>query len=120
MNMALRKVETESHWTPGFDDRFRVVFDGVKDGIFISDPATGRFVDVNVAGCEMYGYSKGEIVGGDIGLLSSGIHPYTLDEAIKTGRKAASEGPQTVEWQGRKKSGALFWTEISITLTTIE
>ena len=42
------------------DDRFRVIFDAVNDGIFISNPATGRFIEVNQPGCDMFGYDKAE------------------------------------------------------------
>jgi PAS domain S-box-containing protein len=104
---------------PGADDRFRAIFEAVKDGIFISDPATGRFVEVNGPGCTMFGYDKDEIIGGDIGLLSSGIGPYTLEGAIETARKAALGEPQLLEWQCKAKDGVLFWTEISIKYTEI-
>jgi PAS domain-containing protein len=42
----------------GVDDRFRIILDSVNDGIFISDPATGQFIDINLPGCKMFGYSS--------------------------------------------------------------
>jgi diguanylate cyclase (GGDEF)-like protein/PAS domain S-box-containing protein len=96
------------------DERFRVIFDSVNDGIFIVDPATGRFTEVNRPGCEMFGYSKAEMIGRNIGELSSGIHPYTLEMAIKQNRKAQQEAVQNFEWQCKSKAGVLMWVEISL------
>lgn len=101
----------------GIDDQFRAVFDAVNDGIFISDPATGRFIEVNQAGCQMFGYEKGELIGCDIETLSSGVHPYTQEEAIAKGEKALTGELQTFEWQCRTKGGDLFWAEISVRMT---
>jgi len=101
------------------DDQFRAIFDSVHDGIFITDPTTGRFIEVNTAGCAMFGYTKAEIIGEDISLLSSGIYPYTLDVAIETSNNAKPGEAKMLEWQGRKKDGSLFWAEISKSYTKI-
>ena len=101
------------------DDQFRAIFDSVHDGIFLTDPTTGRFIEVNMAGCAMFGYTKAEIIGRDISLLSSGIHPYTLDVAIEMSNKAAPGDVKMLEWQGRKKDGSLFWAEVSKHYTSV-
>jgi len=101
------------------NDAYRNVFDAIHDGIFISNPATGQFIDVNEPGSVMFGYSKVEIIGNDIGFLSSGIKPHTLNRAIQNSATARSEGPQTFEWQCRTKSGDVFWADISIRYTEI-
>ena len=98
----------------GGDSRFRMIFDAVKEGIFISDPATGRFIEINEPGCRMFGYERTELIGSNIVLLSSGVHPYTQDGAIEKLQKASLEGPQTFEWHAKTKSGVLFWVEISL------
>ncbi len=102
------------------DDRFRVIFDAVNDGIFISNPSTGRFIEVNQPGCHMFDYDKAELIGRDIGALSSGVHPYTQDVAIEWLRKASLGPPQVFEWQCKKKDKGLFWAEISIRFTQFE
>jgi len=96
------------------DDRFRAIFDAVNDGIFISDPSTGQFIDVNEPGCRMFGYEKSELLGKGVNTLSSGIHPHTQDMAIELNRKARLGEPQIFEWQCRNKNGDLFWTEFSL------
>ena len=102
------------------DDRFRVIFDAVNDGIFISNPATGRFIEVNQPGCDMFGYDKAELIGRDIEALSSGVHPYTRDMAIEWLRRASLGKPQVLEWHCKKRDDVLFWVEISIRFTEFE
>ena len=96
------------------DNRFQTIFDAVNDGIFISDPATGRFIDINEPGCRMFGYSRADILGRGVNTLSSGIHPYTQDVAVELNEKARLGEPQIFEWQCKTKVGVLFWTEISL------
>ena len=96
------------------EERFRSIFNSVNDGIFLSDPATGTFLDANQRGCEMAGYSIDEIVGSNIDLLSSGIPPYTQDAAFEWTKKAQSDGPQMLEWHCKTKTGSLYWAEVSL------
>ncbi len=97
------------------DNRFRAIFEAVNDGIFISDPATGRFIEINEAGYRMFGYTtKAEIIGLSVDTLSSGLHPHTQDMAAELNEKARLGEPQIFEWQCKTKTGALFWTEISL------
>jgi diguanylate cyclase (GGDEF)-like protein/PAS domain S-box-containing protein len=96
------------------EDRLSTIFDSVTDGIFLSNPKTGAFVEVNKAGCDMFGYSHEELVGSTILALSSGISPY--DQAAVTAQfsKAQSDGTQGFEWHAKRKDGSLFWVEISL------
>ena len=106
--------------TCNIDNRFRAIFDAVNDGIFIVDPGTGRFIEVNHTGCDMFGYNKSDLIGRDIAALSSGDQPYTQDMAIERLRKASSGQAQVFEWRCRKKDEVQFWAEISIRLTKFE
>ena len=105
---AMSKTQRGARQSPpsticDIDDRFRGIFDAVNDGIFISNPATGRFIEVNQPGCDMFGYDKAELIGRDIATLSSGDHPYTQDMAIERLRKASLGQPQVFEWRCKKK-----------------
>jgi diguanylate cyclase (GGDEF)-like protein/PAS domain S-box-containing protein len=99
------------------DDRYRAVFNGVSDAILISNPITGKFVEINQSGCEMFGYGKDELIGRGVETLSSGIPPYTREYAIERGQQAYFGKPQTFEWQCRTKNGFVFWTEVSLRAT---
>jgi diguanylate cyclase (GGDEF)-like protein/PAS domain S-box-containing protein len=101
------------------DDRFRVIFEAVNDGIFISDPANGQFIDINQTGCRMFGYPKAELLGRDVNTLSSGIHPHTEDMALELNERARLGVPQIFEWQCKTKEGVLFPVEISLRYTEL-
>jgi diguanylate cyclase (GGDEF)-like protein/PAS domain S-box-containing protein len=115
MTKPIRHHEARSpHPLAAGDARFRMIFDAVNEGIFLSDPATGRFTEVNEPGCRMFGYTRAELIGCDIVTLSSGMHPYTQERAMELLQMAAADGPQVFDWQGKRKNGALFWVEISL------
>ena len=119
MNKPIRDDRNQSTRSSVIDSdrRFQIIFDAVNEGIFISDPATGQFIEINEPGCRMFGYKRAELIGSNIVLLSSGVHPYTQDGAIAKLQKASLEGPQTFEWHGKTKNGVLFWVEISLRYT---
>ena len=102
------------------DDRFRIIFDSVNDGIFISDPVTGQFIDINLPGCKMFGYPKAELIGKGVDALSSGVHPHTQDVAIELNEKARLGKPQIFEWTCKTKEGVLFPVEISLRYTELD
>jgi diguanylate cyclase (GGDEF)-like protein/PAS domain S-box-containing protein len=97
--------------------RFRTVFDSVTEGIFIAD-SHGRFVEVNPSGCQMFGYTREELIGSDIVRLSSGAPPYTQLAAVEWISRARRDGPQTFEWHCQAKGGRLFWAEICARITS--
>jgi PAS domain S-box-containing protein len=101
------------------NNRFRVIFDMVADGIILTDPATGRLTEVNAAGCAMFGYEKAEMIGLDIAALSSGIHPYTQEAALTTNSQSTRGDVRMMEWQCRRKDGSFFWAELSKHYTRI-
>jgi PAS domain S-box-containing protein len=96
------------------NEKLTTIFDSVVDGIFVVAVDSGRFIDANLSGCTMFGCTSKEIVGSDIGMLSSGNPPYTLDAAIAVISRAETGLPQFVEWQCRRKDGHLFWADISM------
>ena len=67
----------------------------------------------------MFGYERAELIGRNIGALSSGIYPYTQEVAIEQLRRASIGEIPIFIWQCKTKDGALFWTEISIRYTEI-
>jgi PAS domain S-box-containing protein len=44
------------------ESRYRTLFESAGDAIFILDPATGRFIDVNHVACERLGYNREELL----------------------------------------------------------
>jgi diguanylate cyclase (GGDEF)-like protein/PAS domain S-box-containing protein len=97
-------------------DRYSTVFNSVNDGIFLSDLATGRFVEANQAGRDMFGYTSDELVGATMDAVSSGVGPYTRAEAAQTFTNLMSGIPQKVVWQAKRKDGSLFWVDVSLSI----
>ena len=101
------------------EKRFRSIFNSVNDALFIHDLKTGEILDVNQRMCELYGYTREEVLRIDVASLSSGEPPYTQTEALELMLKAAAGNPQVFEWKAKDKSGRLFWVEVSIRRATI-
>jgi diguanylate cyclase (GGDEF)-like protein/PAS domain S-box-containing protein len=99
-------------------ERLVTTFDAVNDGIFLSDPRTGSFVEVNAAGCDMFGYTRAEIEHCTIVTLSSGVPPYDEAALMEVFAKALSGRSQTFEWHVKRKDGTLFWVEISFRIAS--
>ncbi|MDD2319706.1 MAG: PAS domain S-box protein [Geobacteraceae bacterium] len=97
------------------EQNYRKIFDATSEAIFIYETPTGRLLDINASMLEMYGYdSKDEVLYGTIGDLSVKIPPYTQEVALRWVTRAMEEGPQVFEWLARKKSGEVFWVEVSL------
>jgi PAS domain S-box-containing protein len=100
--------------------RFRTIFDSASDVIFLTDPATGRFLDVNARITEMFGYTREQALELDVGQLSSGIEPYTREGAMATIAGTLDGSRSVFEWQTRHRDGHAFWIEGSARTATID
>jgi len=106
MNMVTTLVSRE--------EKYRAVFNAPADAIFIHDASSGKIIEVNQAMGEMYGYSQEEALTLDIGVLSSGIFPYTSAEAGKHIAMVTPTQAQRFEWHARRKNGELFWVDVAL------
>jgi len=93
---------------------YQTIFNEANDAIFVHDIQTGRILDVNKNMCEIFGYSKEEVLTLTIESISSGEPPYTQENALQKIHKAKTEGPQVFEWQSKNKNGQLFWSEVNL------
>ena len=69
----------------------------------LHDAATGKILDVNQGMLDMYGYTYEEALLVDIGSLSCGEAPFTIEEAGRKIQNTVLHGPQSFEWMARKK-----------------
>ena len=100
--------------------RFRTIFDGINDAIFIHDIDSGAILDVNRRMCEMYGYSREEALQLTVEDISEGCQPYCLVDAVMWLMKAAAGEPQLFEWHARARDGRLFWVEMGVRCTRLD
>ena len=69
---------------------YRAIFEAVTDGLVITDPATGRIVEVNPALCRMHGYQRDELIGSlTTKFIHPGDHPLFTDfaDAVQHGHE---------------------------------
>lgn len=96
------------------EEDYRTIFESANDALVIHDLENGSILHVNQKMCEMYGYTEDEAKRIDIGAVSEGKAPYSLDEAMIKIRKAIEGSPQVFEWRAKKKSGEVFWVEVNL------
>lgn len=96
------------------EEQFRLIFDSVSDGIFVCDGETGVFIDINAAGCAMFGFSRAELIGRSLDAVSTGLPPYVRRDVTTLLEEAQSKGPRLFEWHCKAKDEHLFWGEISL------
>ncbi len=94
----------------GKDEYLRTVFDSVLDGLFVID-LQGRYMDVNPAGCRMFGYAKEEFLESDITLL---LFPEDVERSFEIGREHWKGFHLVPEYRMRKKDGTEIWVEMTI------
>ena len=93
------------------EERFRSIVDTASDGILIARVSTRKFVEANVAICEMLGYTRDELL--RLGLenihtapdLSSVIADFNR---LSRAEKRTSEGVPVM-----RKDGSIFYADIS-------
>lgn len=93
---------------------YEAIFNATNESIFVHDAQSGHILDVNNRMLETFGYERDEALKMDIVDVSEGTPPYSNEEAVAKVRKAMLEGPQVFEWLCRKKTGELFWSEVSL------
>jgi diguanylate cyclase (GGDEF)-like protein/PAS domain S-box-containing protein len=101
------------------EERFRTIFDAVTDSIFLVEPETGRFLDVNRRAVDAFGYGREELLSKTMADLSVNEPPYTQADAMAAIQKTLSGEMQTFEWLCKKKDRTLFWVEIGSQLFAI-
>ena len=95
------------------EERFRTIFSSVSEGIILQDAATAALIDVNPPMCALFGYTRDEMLGLNIGDLSTGVSPYTLEDAAAILKRLEHEA-LVFEWHCKAKDGRRFWAEMSI------
>jgi PAS domain S-box-containing protein len=119
-NQMISELDWQKDALQKSEELYRKIFDSANDSIFIQDIDTGAILDVNQKMCEMYGYSKEEAQQIDVGVLSAGEPPYTIQYAMELILKAAHGEPQHFEWKAKDKAGRLFWVDVKMSRVEID
>lgn len=124
MNKLLEKIALNLDRTGNLKleicQAYQAIFNSANDAIFIRDLSTSEFIDINQKACDLYGYTREEMLQLSITDLALGEPHYTQNEAMKRIEKAVkTEKTQNFEWLFKRKTGQLFWGEININPTVI-
>ena len=91
------------------NESIRTLVEEAPDGIFVAD-LSGRYTDVNAAGCRMLGYTREEILDKTVGDLL----PAEDLARLEVQRQRLLEGGSLVnEWTLRRKDGTFVPVELS-------
>lgn len=105
------RTETALHQS---ESRFRAIFDGSNDVIFLHEVATGNILQASAKIEELYGYTAEEACRLNIADLSAKFEPYIQERAIEWMNKAMHGQQPVFDWLARHRDGHLFWTEVSM------
>ncbi|MBF0569747.1 MAG: PAS domain S-box protein [Candidatus Omnitrophica bacterium] len=99
------------------EERYKTVFDGVRDAIFVADPQTGVLIDCNKSAQELIGRTKAEILSMSAGQL----HPEeTVSEAMALFKRLVSGEDLIVETFVLAKDGQKISVAISAAIMEIQ
>lgn len=97
------------------DSLLGAVFTNSLDGMFVID-LKGNYLDVNPAGCRMFGYSKDEFLSSDIRLLLFPEDVKPAFDLLKSNlENNPGEGHLFPEYRMRHKDGSEVWVEFTAT-----
>jgi PAS domain S-box-containing protein len=98
------------------EELYKAFFVDSPISILIHDKETGEIIDANPTTLKMYGFSTlDELKANEFWMET----PYSFNEVLDLIHKAATEGPQEVEWLNRKANGDLFWENIRLSKVKI-
>ena len=100
-------------------ERYRRMVEAMGDGMYALD-ADGRFETVNGAFCSMTGYSREELLGEHVSLVTGDADVENGRAAIRELLKGDEEGAKTYEITVHTAEGERFPCEIDLTLLTDE
>lgn len=100
------------------EQRFHTIFSSVSDGILLRDVETTKVVEVNQSACDMFGYTRDELLGSTVDKLSSGEVPFTSAEVIQRFARVRSGTTETFEWSSKTKGGRIFNTDVTLQKVT--
>lgn len=102
------------------ESRYRALFDGSGDGIFVV--RDGTFIDCNATALNMFRATREQIIGQSPLEFSTPTQADGTDSGSKSQRKiraALESGPQFFEWRHRRLDGSTFDAEVTLNAVTL-
>lgn len=97
---------------------FRHLLDQTSDAIFIVDPATTQFVDVNEAACRNFGYTREELL--RLGVLDVQTNFPDAAAWAEHVQEIRAKGQAYIEFEALRKDARRFPVEVNIKSVQVE
>lgn len=97
---------------------FRKLMDESSDAIFVIDPETSNYLDFNRTACELFGYTREELL--KLNVIDLAVHIKDIDDWQEKTKLINEKGSLLSEGVYRRKNGTTFPVEVSISLITYE
>jgi two-component system, cell cycle sensor histidine kinase and response regulator CckA len=110
--LTQRQEQQAAHAMVEAEKKFRVLFQDNPQPTILYDPATGRFLEVNQAATEKYGYTRDEFLSLMVADVCLDLPPERM-AAARMGIEIRGE-----VWRQRRKDGSIF--EVVLFARTIE
>lgn len=97
------------------EQKYKTLFNAANDGIFLLEKY--RFIECNPKALEIFGTTKEDLLGSTIDQFSPEKQPdgsSSYDKAINIIDKTLKGERQFFEWLHKKKSGEVFYAEVSV------
>jgi PAS domain S-box-containing protein len=101
------------------EEKFRTIYDAINDAILVHDPNSGRILDVNPRACQMYGYSREQLLGLDVSAISVSTASFTPEAVAEKLRLARQQQRPAFEWMARDSGGRQFWVSVNLEVLAI-
>lgn len=119
-NELIDQLDQQTRALQKSEEKYRTIYNASSNAIFIQDIETGAILDVNQKMCEMYRIDYQDALKANVGDLSAGIPPYTLQDALALVAKAAQGQQQLFEWQAQDTLGRIFWVLVKMRVVEID
>lgn len=107
-----RRIWEKQRQTDAALNLFRILMDQSSDGIEVSDPDTGRIVDVNKVTCVQHGYTREEMLA--LCVVDLGAEEMDPDSWRQMTDKIRSGHVKSIEGRRRRNDGSTFPVEVNV------
>jgi PAS domain S-box-containing protein len=101
------------------EEAYRTIFKHSSEGIWVHDVETGEMLDVNQAGCDLYGYTFDEMMSLGHDALNFPDSEYDAERVAQYMARTTAGESSRFEWMGRHKDGSPVWGEVTLRRVTV-
>lgn len=99
---------------------YHAIFDASHDAIIVHAVGTGRILDVNRRACEMFGYSREELLSLGGGVTAAEDFRFQREAALERMHWAPGGTSRAMQWKAASKDGRVFWVDVDLKKVVIK